>query len=471
MADDRGPPEGELERLYRTVRTGAESAAPTPLLPAVAVIPWRSAARGIEVFLAERDPSLRLLGGYRCFPGGRVDPEDEGPLAAACREMREETGVELDPTALRPVARFVTPDLHPIRYDATYYLAELPPDARPDHRHSGGELSGGEWIAPGEALARFDRGEWLLPSPVLRSLAALTDGVSGAEARLAQAAADDKGEPRRWPLAGAIEVIVLATPTLPPAAHTSCYLVGDREVVAIDPGSPWPAEQAILDGRIDALRAAGRRLVAVLLTHHHGDHVGGAAALAQRTGAPIWAHPETARRLAGAIPIGRTLADGEVIALAGAPARRLRAVYTPGHAPGHLCFLEEATGFLIAGDMVASIGTILIDPSEGDMAAYLASLERMRDLSPRALLPAHGAPIADPALRIEEYVRHRLWRERRVADALAEGPATTAALTARAYADTPIALHGLAERSLIAHLVKLERDGRARRDGARWSAR
>ena len=273
-------------------------------------------------------------------------------------------------------------------------------------------------------------------------------------------------EARPLGVAAGVRAIALRTPTLPPATHTACYLVGPSDVpgelYAVDPASPYPDQQAALDRVLDAEAGAGRRLAAVLLTHHHGDHVGGAAHVAARYGVPVWAHAETAARLAGRVAVDRALGDGD-------RAGPLVCVWTPGHAPGHLCFHAPASGALIAGDMVAGLGTILIDPSEGDMSAYLASLERMRALAPTALLPAHGPVIADADGKLRAYVAHRLMREGKVADALAAAPgAHPGDLVPRAYDDTPRALWPLAERSLIAHLVKLEADGRARRDGERW---
>jgi glyoxylase-like metal-dependent hydrolase (beta-lactamase superfamily II) len=143
-------------------------------------------------------------------------------------------------------------------------------------------------------------------------------------------------------------------------------------------------------------------------------------------------------------------------------------VHTPGHADGHLCFeLGVAT---IAGDMVAGVGTILIDPSEGDMALYLGSLERLLARPPAMLLPAHGPPIADGPSKLREYLSHRRMREDRVLAALTPEPATLAALLPVAYGDTPKILWPLAGRSMLAHLDKLARDGRARDDGSgRWS--
>jgi glyoxylase-like metal-dependent hydrolase (beta-lactamase superfamily II) len=261
-------------------------------------------------------------------------------------------------------------------------------------------------------------------------------------------------------VAPGIRVLALRTPTLPPALHTNVYLVGPPggPVAVVDPGSPYPDQQAALDAVL-----ADVAIARVLLTHHHGDHIGGAAALAARWQVPIAAHPATARRLEGIVEVDELIEDG-------AEVDGMIAVHTPGHAEGHLVFeLGEAS---IAGDMVAGVGTILIDPSEGDMALYLASLERMRARPPTLLLPAHGPPIPDGRGKLTEYLVHRRMREQRVVEALATGPRELAALIAAVYADTPQALWPLAERSLLAHLEKLEHEGRARRvDGSdrRWS--
>ncbi len=257
-----------------------------------------------------------------------------------------------------------------------------------------------------------------------------------------------------------VRVQPLRTPTLPPAAHTGCYLVGPTEgrgsLIVVDPASPYPEEQAVLDALLDREAADGRPVEAIALTHHHGDHVGGAAHLAARLGCPIAAHAETARLLRGKVEVTRILDDGDVIGGA-------RAMFTPGHAPGHLCFVVGDA--IVAGDMVAGVGTILIDPGEGDMTQYLASLEAMRAVGAARLLPSHGPVVQDADAKLREYVAHRLMREGKVAASLrAAGRGTSRELVPGAYADTPPALWGLAERSLIAHLVKLERDGVARRD-------
>lgn len=265
-------------------------------------------------------------------------------------------------------------------------------------------------------------------------------------------------------VAPGIRRLALRTPTLPPAAHTNVYLVGPEvgPQVVVDPGSPYPDQQAVLDGVLAADRDAGRPLAMVLLTHHHGDHVGGAAVLAARWGVPIAAHARTAQRLAGRVAVARELADDEVV-------QDLRCLYTPGHADGHLCY-EHAAGGTIAGDMVAGLGWILIDPDEGDMTDYLASLERLRGRPPGLLLPAHGPPIPDSRGKLTEYIAHRTMREDKVVAALARRGGTLAELVPDVYADTPRMLWPLAERSLRAHLDKLVREGRVHEHAGRWQA-
>jgi ribonuclease/clavin/mitogillin len=272
-------------------------------------------------------------------------------------------------------------------------------------------------------------------------------------------------------VAPTIQMLPVRTPTLPPATHTNTFLVGTREAVVIEPATPYREEQDLMVEWVQAARLKGTEPLAILATHHHPDHVGGAMALKERLQLPLWAHAMTAQRLDGIVEIDMLIQDGERIALDGPTPTALSALHTPGHAPGHLCFTDEATGIMIAGDMVASVGTIIVEPTDGDMLLYLESLRKMSALEPTALLPAHGDVIQAPQALLSFYIEHRLMREGKVLAALeARGkPSRPRHLVAEAYADTPKHLWPLALRSIEAHLIKLERESRVAKEGDCWS--
>jgi glyoxylase-like metal-dependent hydrolase (beta-lactamase superfamily II) len=253
------------------------------------------------------------------------------------------------------------------------------------------------------------------------------------------------------------------TPTKPPATHTNCYLIyNSREILVIDPGSPHKDEQEALASCIDELIAEGRVLREIILTHMHPDHVGGVNALRAQLGEglTVAAHRFTAESLLQSIRVNRLIEDDDEIQLSGLPQVALRAMHTPGHARGHLCFYEERTGTLISGDNIVGLGSVLIDPPEGNMRNYLQSLERMRELSPLSVIfGGHGPAIGNPYAKLDEYISHRLEREGNILNAVRERPSTPQEIVARVYTDVSPQAHLMAERAVVAHLEKLEADG------------
>ena len=248
------------------------------------------------------------------------------------------------------------------------------------------------------------------------------------------------------------------TPTLPPATHTNSYAVGKDEVLLIEPATPFADERRAWLEWARTLPSAGRKPIALVVTHHHEDHIGGAAFFSRELGLPVWAHVETRKRIPEAIRVERTLADGELLL------DSWRVLHTPGHAPGHICLHDEASGALVCGDMVASIGTILIQPGDGDMRLYIEQLGRLEKLGARVALPAHGDPITEPTETFKRYVAHRLMRESKVLAALRTEPRPLAEIVPEVYADTPIPMWPVAALALQAHLDKLIAEGRAIRE-------
>ncbi len=431
---------------------------------------------------------MPLAPGMWTFPGGGVTSEDrsegvESTLERTLiREVAEEISVDIAGLPRIPAGRYRMPALSHHRAETHFFLVEAGADdvevAAGNGTIGNGELIDVAWISPSAALERWQRCEWVLPPITRRILGALAPAESddtdmrAAAQRCERAASMESDALRLYELVPGIFKSPLRSPTLPPATHTCCYLIGGRDMIAIDPASPYDDERGELDKAIAWLHENGRRIVEIWLTHHHTDHVSGAAYLRDRLGVPVAAHPLTAERLSSRVTVDRMLEDGDVLELAGDPPRRVRVVFTPGHAPGHVCIFEECSRFLVAGDMIAGIGTILIEPSEGDMSDYLASLERMKALEPAALLPAHGPDTVGPGAprnKIDRYIAHRLWREKQVLAALAKlGEAASRDLVPLAYRDVPAAVYPLAERSLIAHLVKLEKDQRVTRAGESW---
>ena len=244
--------------------------------------------------------------------------------------------------------------------------------------------------------------------------------------------------------------ILCGNPSMMTGPGTNTYLVGIDEVAVIDPG---PAD----DDHLDAIAAAGSGQIHwILCTHTHPDHSPGAAGLKERTGAEILAFADT-----DGLVCDRHLADGDTIE---GTEFTLQAVHTPGHASNHLCFLLERERLLFTGDHVMDGSTVVISPPDGDMAAYLASIERLQAWKPslRSIAPAHGHLIDAPAAKLSEYLAHRVAREAEVLATLrATGSAgtDTATLVATIYAEVAAELHPVAQRTVWAHLRKLADEG------------
>ena len=434
----------------------------------------------------------------------------QGSMAQMCAEH----GLKLDLRGMAYFSHWLTPPGHPKRFDTRFFAVRAPAGqvAVADE----GEALELMWLTPSAALDP-QRGLKLLPVTrrTLQDIgrhADVTSALAEAHARSSfplnmprigrtakgprivlpdelpyaeLARLDPLGRQDVWCDLQPGRVVVLSDRILRITAPnpgpmtgpgTNTYLVGAP--AAGGPVGPWtvidpgPVSEPHSRDVQAVLAERGGHVDRILVTHTHRDHSPGAAALAQATGAPVWgrlaSHPDWQDP---AFAPQHQPQHGERIAVA--EGCTLRVIHTPGHASNHLCYLLEEEHTLFTGDHVMQGSTVVINPPDGDMAAYLAALQALLDEDLHWLAPGHGFLVAEPHAALRGLIAHRQRREAKVLAALAAAgedvPVALDSLLARVYDDTPERLHVVAQRSLLAHLLKLQAQGQVIGDGANVS--
>ncbi len=420
-------------------------------------------------------------------------------LADMCEQYR--LTIPLDQLAY--LSHWVTPPGPPRRFDTRFFVAVAPPHQVA--RHDGVETIDHIWLSPAQALEDHRLGQRLLGSPTVRTLRILSDfETTDALMAYARSQPPEPLENQPWPARRAGQQITVEpgapaydevrkldpgrqgtasaaiTPGTPillgPGVQrltasnagmmtgpgTNTYLLGEPgDYTVIDPG---PEDT---DHLRQLLEITGGAITQVVVTHTHRDHSPGAAFLQESTGARLvgMGPPEGASQDLSFLPDLVPVDGDDIITAAG----NLKVLHTPGHASNHLCYLLEGQNLLFSGDHIMQGSTVVINPPDGDMKAYLESLQRLLQEDIRYIAPGHGFLLGHAHAVVDYLTTHRMAREHKVLAALADhGPATLANLTAHAYDDVPAAIHGLASRSLLAHLFKLEQDGAAAQIDDRW---
>jgi glyoxylase-like metal-dependent hydrolase (beta-lactamase superfamily II)/8-oxo-dGTP pyrophosphatase MutT (NUDIX family) len=452
------------------------------------------------ILIAEGEDGLPLEGARAAALARYRSALQAGKLAFA--EFLENERLVLRAHDLAYFGHWVTAPGRSRRFDTRFFLALAP--AEQAGSHDGIELIDSLWLRPQDAIDLEARGDLQLVFATKNTLADLTRfarakdaleharevevetnracwalGPDGAAALFRRRdpqyfeihwsdpqetgqtrIALEPGTPKR--LDALVTRVVAPNPGMMTGPGTNTYLVGENELAVIDPG---PA----IDAHLQAVLAAGEgRIRWILCTHTHMDHSPAAAALKAATGAVVIGraappHPGQDHAFAPE----REMAHGDRFLFGGLS---LRALHTPGHASNHLCYLLENTRMLFTGDHVMQGSTVVINPPDGDMRAYLASLELLLQEDILILAPGHGYLIGEPHREARRLIRHRLAREQKVVNALSRmGAPTLEQLVREVYDDVSERLHGVALRSLGAHLEKLAAEGRALARDGRWS--
>ncbi|MDJ0750801.1 MAG: MBL fold metallo-hydrolase [Woeseiaceae bacterium] len=255
---------------------------------------------------------------------------------------------------------------------------------------------------------------------------------------------------------------VAPNPSMMTGPGTNTYLFGEGDIAVLDPGP-------VIDTHLEHIRRdAGGTIRWVVVTHTHPDHSPAASVLAKMTGAELLGRPApTGEHQDYTFVPDRILEDGDALVT---DEFVLEAVHTPGHASNHLCYLHAESNWLFTGDHVIDGSTVVINPPDGNMKQYIESLRRVLELGVDAIVPGHGEVVTDPERLVNWIIDHRLEREDKVLAALQANPGLAPRnLVPHVYQDVPEHLYGLAERSLLAHLIKLEEEGRAVNSDDLWS--
>lgn len=422
----------------------------------------------------------------------------ERTMAEICRDM----GLQPALDRLAYFGHWITPVGLPRRFDTRFFLCLAPEGQTASHDNT--ETIGHMWVAPEAALERYRSGEISMMFATEKTLELLS-GFGNAQAAMEHVRALEfvpKHEPRvataskgrRVLIAGdaayaevgkldpagrgtascvimpgtcttlsaTVRRITAPNPGFMTGPGTNTYMVGEGDDIAvIDPG---PA----LEEHVNTLLAqANGRIRWILTTHTHSDHSPAARLLKARTGAELLGMPAPldGRQDQDYAP-DVVLQDGERLVLGGVS---LRVIHTPGHASNHLCFLHEAEQMLFTGDHIMQGSTVVINPPDGDLQAYLASLQRLKEFDVAYLAPGHGFLMDKPHVVIDRVLAHRLARERKVIAALRDQPdASAEALLPVVYDDVAEQRYPMALRSLLAHLAKLRNEGLAVEHAGQW---
>ena len=487
---------------------------PSPPRSSASVMLSRVSGSGHEVLMGKRSSELPAFPDLWSFPGGGVSsvdrksaevhpdwlPEKRKDRIATftlLREMVEEIGISPDGIGgflevegdvrervcedkaawmeevesgkisiegfdSQVITDRVTPPQSPMRFHNLFFHVALGSSkAEPSFPPSRSEFVEFRWWDPRDVISAWEENKLHLPPPIVTIFRDLIHEMEGGDLISAcnSLSEDPPSGPHRFEYAAGVECILIPTATLPPATHTNCFILGERGGirVIIDPAIKDKEGFDELRIKVDEVRKDGSEILCTIFTHRHQDHLADMEIISEIYEAPVWASPETLEAISYS---GNTVAlhEGFTFHLDGPTSNsKWEVIETPGHCPGQICLVGEQG--IVSADNCTMVGSILVPSSDGDMGAYISSLERLRDINPHTLFPGHGPLIPNPKRLLSEYINHRKVRHIKVLEAVKSGHSSVEQIAKKAYSDTPGVHPALSEDQTLSHLKELLRTG------------
>lgn len=426
-----------------------------------------------HLFVIKRQAYLKAFPGYHAFPGGKIDADDKDQpfeeeilakvdqpkaLHALARELQEELGFDLQAAVAQGqvshvshLATALAPVINPVRFRNQFFRIDV--TSRPDFVVDTQEAEAWDWLTVAELLERYERGRLLVVPPVLRMLQVMSQDMQVEHIPDIGFDFDAEKEVPCWEVLRAFYQLPARSHTLPPADRTNAFFVGDT---LIDPSPKDEAELARLEYVLERLKPHK-----IMLTHHHPDHYQFADVLARKYNWPIWLSEDTHQRISAKKKgffegiATQHLKDGDVLTQWQDEDVLVHAV--PGHDEGQLAPAPRSLAWMIVGDLIQGIGTVVIHAPEGHMGRYFQSLEKVIRLDPKIIIPSHGAAMGS-TYRIKATLEHRRQREAQVLALKKEGKGLTEIL-GTVYKGLDPRLAPFAMANIQSHLTKLQEEG------------